>query len=334
MATFYAKGLTDISTTVEGHIYYNSRTYNDTSQIKLCRANEVRSQPIIDNPNEYHLTIARMEIPCSSIPIFTFVDNSYILTLSYTGGNFSYPVPFVQSNMSNPSDRSITSYGQFLDGINTAFSSAMAAMIALGGPTGPAPVISYDELTGLFSVTVGPAFTSGSATIYFNQSLQHFFPSFRYLFYGVNLPNNKDYQLYITGSTTRQYASSTSALNDIQSIILVSNSLPIISEDVNSNPALSSANAGSASLNAITDFLYPVQNGSLESCPSGVNHLQYQPSLYRLVEMNSNQSLFAIDVTVYWTDKAGTLHPLYLDPGESFSIKFLFIKKTIAVQSS
>ncbi len=316
----------------ESHVYANFRVINNTTEFKNAYLSETRTAPLLDRPCDYHLTVARMNLSCNTVPIFRYLDDEYYVTLSYASDDYTTEVPFVQADMTSSSSRWIYSYDQFLDGINSAFASSMSSLTgAHTGVTGPAPIISYDETLGLFSISGPPS----GVTIYFNYSLQHFFPTFRYLFYGLNLVSYKDYKVVSSSSgTTRQFASSNSCWNDIIGIVLKSTSLSAVSENINTSPNINSTSSNNSTIQTITDFSFPVQNGVLESSPSGINQLQYSPALYRLVELIGQDPISTIDLSIHWSDRHGSLYPLVLSPRDFFDIKLLFIKKTVQVQSS
>ena len=58
------------------------------------------------------------------------------------------------------------------------------------------------------------------------------------------------------------------------------------------------------------------------------NSIDYIPSAeYCFVDMYGNSPLSTIDISVYWKDRGGNLHPLLLTPGCNANIKLLFRRK-------
>jgi hypothetical protein len=54
---------------------------------------------------------------------------------------------------------------------------------------------------------------------------------------------------------------------------------------------------------------------------------QYVPSIYTLLDMNSNNPLTKIDLQVYWEDRNNKFHQLTLAPGKTAFFKMMFTKK-------
>ena len=96
--------------------------------------------------------------------------------------------------------------------------------------------------------------------------------------------------------------------------------LPIVQ---NSNKALDTDVQNNNFLPVITDLEVPFVRGD-ESKPS----ISYAPSgEYRLIDLQSNAPINNIEISVFWRDQYGTLHPFVLEPGCFSSLKLLFRKK-------
>jgi hypothetical protein len=55
------------------HIYYNvTMTNNSTTDYSNARFSETRTQAIIDNPSNYHMSVVRFTCPTNNIPLFRF----------------------------------------------------------------------------------------------------------------------------------------------------------------------------------------------------------------------------------------------------------------------
>ena len=96
--------------------------------------------------------------------------------------------------------------------------------------------------------------------------------------------------------------------------------LPIVQ---NSNKALDTDVQNNNFLPVITDLEVPFVRGD-ESKPS----ISYAPSgEYRLIDLQSNAPINNIEISVFWRDQYGTLHPFVLEPMCFSSLKLLFRKK-------
>ena len=74
----------------------------------------------------------------------------------------------------------------------------------------------------------------------------------------------------------------------------------------------------------ITDF----QSDGSPFAFNGV--LSYLPqSEYRMIDLNnsSSEKISNIDISIYWKDSYGNLHPMFLNPGCYCDIKLMFRKK-------
>ena len=74
----------------------------------------------------------------------------------------------------------------------------------------------------------------------------------------------------------------------------------------------------------ITDF----QSDGSPFAFNGV--LSYLPqSEYRMIDLNnsSSEKISNIDISIYWKDSYGNLHPMFLNPGCHCDIKLMFRKK-------
>lgn len=68
----------------DSHLYYNVSIANNTSfPTTQAVYNENRLIPLIKKPEDYHMSIIRMQVPMDSLPLFNFSkDDSYIISMS------------------------------------------------------------------------------------------------------------------------------------------------------------------------------------------------------------------------------------------------------------
>lgn len=181
--------------------------------------------------------------------------------------------------------------------------------------------------------------------IYFNSPLYTLFSSFDAIYYGnTNITNGKNYKINILNMNggniytlnsinyLQQYQEYQTAplWNPIQSIVFTTSLLPVYSTQVcvpkiynNNSPYFTSLSNSNFS-NMITDFTVGLTTGS-EYKPT----ISYNPTAqYRYIDLTSNTPLSNIDISVYWKDNYGTLHPLTLQSQCSCNIKILFRKKS------
>lgn len=159
------------------NIYYNIQiTNNDTSGKTFEAYQQIeRTQPIVQNPDDYYLTVNRFSIPATLIPLFIFeidgtgINNGvYSVTLRYLNFSFQQQLIYVPHNtaivpptIANPQQKTpyyfVYSYREILQMFNEAFRQALIGLQGLvGAPLigAEAPYFIYDSQTGLISLIV------------------------------------------------------------------------------------------------------------------------------------------------------------------------------------
>ena len=250
----------------------------------------------------------------------------------------------------------IFSYQQWCQMINTAFQSAFTALNALvvaGGDTLPttyAPFVQFDPYSLIMNINGDVLGYAQSLTypinIYFNSPLYSLYSNFPFTFYGYNVSlgknflltmvNNSFSNIYVVPTTPTynaiqayQEGSTASLLNPVQSIVFTTGLLPVVQENVGipsivTATGLNNSNGNNANVSPIiTDFQVP-----LSAINRYLPDIQYTPNgEYRLVDLYGDSPISRIEVSVFWKDVYGVLHPLLLGAGASASMKIMFRKK-------
>lgn len=224
---------------------------------------------------------------------------------------------------------SITSYQQYLDQINNAFTTAMTILKTINPSipsTVPAPQIIYNPINKLFSIICDGVFLDNTKyKIYLNTNLWNMFLFPSYIDanaptdnYGSMIPisvkNNVFNATYSSSSTTPEYisvyqeSSTKFKFYDLVRILVVTRKIPVNGdiEGINSE------------LNLITDVVPDVDSLT----PDDI--LIYQPSILRNYNLDSNTPLKDIDLQFYYGSRDGSTHPVKLLPNEYASIKLEF----------
>lgn len=281
----------------------------------------------------------------------------YSITLKFGAFEFKQNLLFSPSNVNEPipsaptiqQDLSTTyyygmSYTKIITMINTAFSSAITGLSALAIlPSTVAPFMEFDPYS-YQCILNAPSVAYDAALpnpiqIFFNTPMYNLFSSFNTTYLGYsNITNGKNYQLTTTNNNNTTTIGGVSYLQfyqeyptiplwtPIQSIVFVSSLLPISPALVgvpkvytNGILSVSGNNANIASI--ITDLEVPLDKGF--EYKSSIN---YTPqSEYRLIDLNGNNPVSAIQIQVYWKDKLNNLRPLYIQGNAN--IKIMFRKK-------
>jgi hypothetical protein len=201
------------------------RTINPFSLINrdvpdiLAVYEENLTQPLIQNPSDYYITVARFSIPGTSIPIFSMdiipnqIDPNltpYSFCLSYLGNDFpaileyfstgNTPVPpaprpgVFQDRMSRY--YYVYEYSHMIQMMNITLNTAFLALKAAfpAAPPTEAPFFVYDEITQLISLVAQYAYTGNATIQIFTTSLtyERFLNGMSVQFLGNNQPNGKD----------------------------------------------------------------------------------------------------------------------------------------------
>lgn len=203
-------------------IYYNIEIKNSSQTQFTNKAIYIdkRSEPIINTPKDYYLSVIRISLSGILIPIFIYpntgVDGSrvvnntvYSLTLKTAAGSYRAFTIFNYSSSPNiPSTIEpyyyIYSFQQFIKFINTAFETAFNDLKTMepSNIATKAPFMVYDNKSLLISIIIQPEYKN-NISIYFNDKLYAFFESFDIKYYGYgNIPNGLNVELLINDKHT------------------------------------------------------------------------------------------------------------------------------------
>jgi len=113
----------------EDNIYYNCLLVNPKQTSASAIFNEVRTTPILNNCSNYYLSVVRLEIPSTGVPIFNFELNAYSITYKYNNYFYRNIVQYIPDNINiNIDDLTpllpVFIYQLFVDMINNAFNNS------------------------------------------------------------------------------------------------------------------------------------------------------------------------------------------------------------------
>lgn len=312
------------------------------------------TEPFLSDAEEYYASIIRFDIPLNEIPLFIFPVTSggntsrFTVGVSIAGTNFSRSLIYVNDGPSpvpvGPDPLNVYywvySFQNFVDSFNAALLLAFTDALS---PGGVAPFLWYTSSTQLFSMYIPETFVATGAIIYVNSELQLFLDGFRWLLINREAVGGRDYDLIVpTTDLSKTYPSlvnlptnqNTAApsplayiitqdfnnmvnLVALRRIIILTNNIPIINENVGSEDA--------SYLPIFQDFV-PFLNNTTDF--RGIAY--YEPSgQYRIHDMKGRRALYKFDLQVFWQDPRGRLLPLLLNINETASIKTAFFKKSL-----
>ena len=286
-----------------------------------------------------------------------------IIGISYLGVDYPVSVIYVPDNTETPPSQNqvgrqvITSYyfvytyNNLVQAFNTALT---AAYIAAGKPgyvglpeNDPgAPFITYNADDQTINFIVSQFFINSGATIFCNESSINYLDAIRAKFLGYNQPNGKDFvfnfniypggnNLYTGPNTflpgTGNYYIFKSEYNtlvfwsSLRKIIIATNTIPVKNEYVPSYNQNGSQNGVTTSFPILTDFVPHLETGGQSRSIA-----YYVPTgQYRLIDMQSDNPLYNINIKLYWEDKQGDLYPIEISTQQEANVKLAFLRKTL-----
>ncbi|HXS60462.1 MAG TPA: phage minor capsid protein [Candidatus Sulfopaludibacter sp.] len=317
------------------------------------------SQPILQNPQDYWISVVRFVVPAQLIPLFFQVGyNGGVnpnltyesVTISYSGTDaqqflvyvpqdLTIPVPSPPITKFNIGYYAVRSYQQFVDSINVALAAAFVSIspsLPVLVPALVAPYMIYDPQTQLFSIIADQRFVSNNIQIFFNSDLYIFFqPSFDVKRYAYDDPLGKDYQIIIKNNNNNNYIPSPVVAGisfyqmeqEAKSVNNIARFRTIVIT-VNNIPIKYEANTSISfnQLPVLTDFspLLTNEAGELQT------YITYFPSgQYRFSDLSGTSPIERMAIQVFWGDVYDNLFPLLIPPHDKVSIKILFQKKNI-----
>jgi hypothetical protein len=223
--------------------------------------------------------------------------------------------------------------------------------------TTQAPILTYNPTTYLFSLYAdrygfggsdrasagGPA--DENATLFFGPNLAGMFAGFDSI-YQNGLYEIKVYPVLYQNITSvasppapsaksywvmqQNFNSTTTLWSPVESIVFVSNLLPLVYENVASPIRFGQGNDNSFNSDAgdfnsiITDITLPNQSAS-----DYKQFILYTPFEYRMISFNrGKQAINQIDIRVFWRNRLDSkLYPLRMPSGSSVSIKCMFRRR-------
>lgn len=316
----------------ENNVYINASIFNNTEKDIPCEYTTTFNDAIVQDAGEFYLTIIRFDIP-NTLPIFEFQPDTYYITLSYNGNDYTEAVTMYNVDAFNPSSRNIYSFQQFVDMINNAFDASFTAL-KTANPAAEAPFMVYSSETDFFSLYTQQLYdpvVAGGPTIdiFFNYDMYRFFyNSFKVENFGVNLPSQKDYRFIISDqrnnvpiSPANYYEMKQQVITlfewyDFQRIIFTASDLPVSRETFSAR----GTDGKNIEESIVTDFIPEIGKDR--------SNFIYNANPYRLIDLNGLQEIKRFNFKVSYIKKGnGQPVTLTLPPQFSMSVKFGFIRK-------
>jgi hypothetical protein len=291
----------------------------------------------------------------------------YSITLKYKTYEYQAYVNFIPDDLTQPIPNPpldfqdltsqyyfLSTYQQWIEMVNITFRTAfngLNALVIAGGdvlPTPNAPFMEFDPGQLVAILDTDEAGYERTLTnpieIFMNSPMFNLFSTFPSVIVNyTTATNGKNYLLTIFNNNgtnilslpnynaiqSYQEGSTVALMNPIQSIVFTTALLPIIPSNVSlpkifgTNSSLFNSGNNANIAPVISDFVVPV-----DALNRYRPNIVYTPSAeYRLVGMYGASPVSAIEVSAFWKDVFGSLHPILLNSGCSASLKILFRRK-------
>jgi hypothetical protein len=150
----------------DDHLYYNSRVSVPVQQTyySTVEFNDSRTEPFLENPSEYYMSVVRFKIPTNNIPLFVFQPGAYQVQLQYNGASFTDTLLAQDGGIytTGPFAYSVYEYWNFIMCVNASIARAFTALRAanLGFPATHAPFVSRNNSAASSNAGAGQAIFS------------------------------------------------------------------------------------------------------------------------------------------------------------------------------
>ncbi len=353
------------------HIYYDLKAVHQNSDQtpQALTFKETRTVPYLMTPQQYFLSIVRFNMS-SQLPVFIprievspaqtdpnkTVYKMYInIGTTTVKINFKWISPTLESppkpepsgyysvqDINNEYYKCFT-YKYFLNLMNKQISDALAVAFPSGGAN--AIWFQLDDSTYKFKLN----YASGPniPRFFMNAPLKFLFSGFTFqevaAIPNISIQPSPLFELLIEyaalpGATIYTAVAdfpTLSSWNPISSIVFTTSLMPIEQSQVSKakvygkNTTFASPTSSNVTSSTVTDFTVNVGPDNFY-----VPEVDYLPQgEYRLIDLQSNNPLYATDIKVEWMDKYGNLYPFYLPSGGWADIKIMFRQKRFNITS-
>ena len=200
----------------------------------------------------------------------------------------------------------IYDYDVLIASLNQAL---LLAYQQLGNPYAERPILSLNYSTGLCTISYSSDYPSTTGSIFFNLPLLQLI-----YFANVQTNNTAPFQLLLPDSSTSliQPAQTISSFNQLDKILFISNAMSVqglFEGNNNQNNIIADVDIPNESVLNIGEVLF------------------FQTNFVNAVQLASNLPLNRIQLQIWYQYKDGTKNNVLLNPGQSFSVKMIFIQK-------
>lgn len=343
----------------DSHIkYYDTGIINNTDQARPAVIDDLRSKAIIDYPDQWEMSVVRFDLTTSLVPPSTIPmvgtpvlgvlsDSELSFTMVYLGVDTQV---FVQNDTAGQ----IFGIDRLLDQFNVCLATIHGGLAPPPASTTP-PVLAFDPVDQLITMYFENAYAvAGDIELWCNFKTREKLQALPIeTFAGFNQLNGKDFRLCFTCGSAKnssvlvagvradhpvitnvipdpmreiaQEALVISSWNTTRSIKLITQTLPIVSEQTPKTLLLSQQGSSTlATSNTISDFLLSNIDNPLTDRVS----IEYLPTAeYRMYSLQGKSALTNVNIQAFFTNVDGKQSPVMIPPNGSFGVKLMFRRK-------
>ena len=352
--------------------YYNIRIFNDPVKSNnkpiIASFDETRVTPILDNPNEYEMSIVRFAVPTNTIPILIWPGDDYFkVSLEWRGVTKSAFLTFNGQGL-KLYGKAIYHYQEICDAVNKAFVDVFNELVAeFPGPL-PAPdwalyaykppifvysqslkqfqfIIQYetpdystppDALNEVehWSSVNPPIDPLNEIKVFFNRNFDTLITAFQVIGDTDDPDNIKFFKLVI--QNTRNNIIQTDLTDPLTKVYTMNQSfsnLAVINDFEN-------LIFRTSLIPIVNEFLGTQTNSTRQILTDFVptpesydaSKLVFYPQgPLRYYPLITNSEFRSTDLQLFWLNKAGSEFPLYLLPNRQITVKIQFRRKPAIV---
>lgn len=328
---------------INNYVYYNIIKRNPIEGVPIqATFNSGRTAPILDRASDWKMAVVRFNIP-ANIPIFIaenddILQQYYKVYLSWNNTIVEKSIVFIDPCQVCSYPRGVYNIQTWLNFINTAFEEAHNEL-KLAEPTYSAiyaPSVFFNPnistKIGLYSPSI---FIDGNTN---NASIRMSFQLYNFGFAGLpstlpsgafsegislSITDNNFNKLFISRPPLAEELSyvmysefdPVSLFSQAKSFLFTTSSIPVDAELLGTS--------SQETRKVITDFLIPTDQPL-----QGQNITYIPPGDLRFYNLNSNEALREIDLSIFVQYTGGKNFPLLIVNNDEFSVKILFERRS------
>jgi hypothetical protein len=288
-----------------------------------CRSNITRTNPIIDQSNNFYLEYLRSSIPTTSIPLFDFDskkgETEYQWNLRYNGVNYISTIVFIPTT-DQITNRNVYSPGEWINMLNVGLKESFDSL-KLANPgidSNDPPFLTQEESIVIFNIPVN--FVGDGIQIFPTTNIADF-TSFEFV-YDSDADINLQWDLTYGPNALSKNIVTYQSINylEIQGNYKTINTWNTVQKlRISTSLPIRSTLNGINDENFIIAEIFPSEDLTKESI--FINTVKGEPLLIDLI---STDGIYNVDIIIEWIDFSNKPNPIILKNKQSASVKLAF----------